>query len=376
MNGDVMNFIAINEEAASGSSLATRLAPAESQANIRYTALREGAALTDCSGFGTFRFTGGAALAAVNRLVLSDVARLPLRRIVNTFVLREDGTAVADAYVINDDNGYLLITEGGSPAELLALAKSGPAGAAVEDLSGQLALLSIDGPFSWELMKDLVGVGILGARYLDVVPGLKLGGVAATVYRAGKTGEFGYLVAVPAEGASAALDALLTAGMRYRLAVCTTADLDLCKLENRVVNPDMEGAAAANVLELNCRVMVSRAKGDYVGREAVEQARAAGAQSRLVGLLSEVEGQEAANLGFCAGAEVSYRGTKLGRIVNAAYSPKLQRWIGVALLQEAYAHVGLDYTVGAVPVRTVSAPFITNRSLSVRPQEDSFFQQR
>ena len=45
-----------------------------------------------------------------------------------------------------------------------------------------------------------------------------------------------------------------------------------------------------------------------------------------------------------------------------------------------YAYVGLDYEVAAedgasARIRTVSAPFILNRSLGIRVQEHSYFDQ-
>ena len=67
-------------------------------------------------------------------------------------------------------------------------------------------------------------------------------------------------------------------------------------------------------------------------------------------------------------------------VANSALSFVLGKAIAVAFLDTRYAYVGLDYAVrtpgGSVPVRTASAPFVNNRSLSVRPQEDSYFAAR
>jgi glycine cleavage system aminomethyltransferase T len=68
---------------------------------------------------------------------------------------------------------------------------------------------------------------------------------------------------------------------------------------------------------------------------------------------------------------------KIGEIANIGYSFTLNRWIALAFLDTDYAYVGLDYRFGGKDVdlgaKTVSAPFIFNQSLRIRPQEDSYF---
>jgi hypothetical protein len=59
-----------------------------------------------------------------------------------------------------------------------------------------------DGPFAWELLKEVVGVKVLGVRYLAALEEEAVADVPVTVLRAGKTGEYGYLVMAPAEGAA------------------------------------------------------------------------------------------------------------------------------------------------------------------------------
>ena len=129
-----------------------------------------------------------------------------------------------------------------------------------------------------------------------------------------------------------------------------------------------EGSAAQNVLELNCRVVVSREKGDYVGREAVEEAMDGGLKRRIVGIRCD----ESACLPEI-GASVRYGGEEIGEVVAADRSYGLDNSvIGLAFISLDYAYAGCTYQVDGVgAVQTVSAPFLLNRSLMIRPQEDS-----
>ena len=50
----------------------------------------------------------------------------------------------------------------------------------------------------------------------------------------------------------------------------------------------------------------------------------------------------------------------------------LGKSIGLALVNNDVAFVGLEYNVGSRTVTTNSAPFVYNKSMDIRPQEHSF----
>jgi glycine cleavage system aminomethyltransferase T len=335
--------------------------------------LRSGIGITDYSYFGKFFLSGPGALEVANRVSLVDVIRLPINKIAPSFMLNADGSVLCESYVVNQGDGYLLLTEGRDAGTVLAVIteeRERVAGSVeIVDLTESTALIGLDGPFAWELAKELFGMRIVGVRYLDVIPDQHVADVPVTVYRAGKTGEFGYWIRVDAKQAMPLWQRLLEEGKDFDLTPCGTEAVDLCKLENRFVNMEREGAQANNVLELNTRVMVDLEKEDYRGREAVVDGVVC---RRLMGLHID-SGTAVPEIG----AEVQYQGTTIGAVANAGFSYTLRKVIAVALLDEPYAYVGLDYDVKAADAtyaaRTVSAPFVFNRSLTVRPQEHSYF---
>jgi len=338
--------------------------------------LRSGIGITDYSSFGKFFLTGPGALELANRVSLVDVIRLPINKIVPTFTLNPDGSVLCESYVVNRGDGYTLLTEGRDAETILAVIteERDHVASSVEivDLTESTALIGLDGPFAWELAKQFFGMRILGVRYLDVIPNQQVGDVPVTVYRAGKTGEFGYWIHVDAEHATQVWQRLLEEGKDFDLTPCGTEAVDLCKLENRFVNMEREGAQASNVLELNTRILVDPEKEDYRGREAVVRGVV---RRRLIGLHID-SGTAVPEIG----AAVQYQGTTIGTLANSGFSYTLGKTIAVALLDEAYAYVGLDYDVKAADAtyaaRTVSSPFVFNRSLTIRPQEHSYFDKK
>lgn len=335
--------------------------------------LRSGVGITDYSHYGKFLLTGPQAVDLANRVSLLDVLRLPIHKIAPSFILNPDASVLCESYVVNRGDGYLLLTEGCEPADVLACIEEERArvGGPVEivDLTDATALIGLDGPFSWELAKEFFGMRILGVRYLDVVQNQSIDDVEVTVYRAGKTGEFGYWIQCDAERAVEVWDRLVEEGAQFDLRPCGYEAVELCKLENRFVNMTREGAGATHVLELNTRILIDREKDAYRGSEPVLEAAV---DRRLVGLHLAADATAPE-----PGAEVRYRGQPIGRVENSGYSYTLGRPIAVAFLDAEYAFVGLDYDVAsagtAQPARTVSAPFVLNRSLEIRPQEHSYF---
>lgn len=333
--------------------------------------IRNGIGLVDYSFFGTFELSGDGALELADRVCMSAIDRLPINRIQRTFILNEDGSPLCDAHVINTGDGYTLLTEGTEPSNVLDVIEAEQDAldldVTVTDETQDRAIIGLDGPFSWELAKDLFGMRIIGVRYLDAVPDQEIDGTQVTVYRAGKAGEFSFWIEAPAEDAADLWTTILEAGADYDLTPVGHETIELCLLENRSISMEYEGEQADNVLELNTRVMLDRYKESFRGSESVAVDQDVG--RRLVGLRVETDAVPQ------KGATVEFDGETIGTVANAAHSPTLDTPIAVAFLDSDYAYAGLDdYSVeGDVPVTTVSAPFVLNRSLEIRPQENSYF---
>jgi aminomethyltransferase len=332
----------------------------------QYERLRLGAGLSDYSSYQVFEISGPSATPELNRLTLADVTRLPIGRVLATYMLREDASLLADVLVWNQGGRFLVFAETNEAESLLPWFSTHAPGASVKDLASEFCLLGLDGPFAWEVLKEMIGVRILGLRYLETMPDQKIGAISTDIVRAGKTGEYGYILKCRAEDGPALREKLMEAGQAFHVMPCGSVPLELCKLENRFTNVFKEGARAKNVLELNCRVQVSSEKGEYLGRAAIEESMASGVPRRLIGLTAT---------GATVPAEastVSYNGEPIGELVSVAYSWTLGAPIGLGLLASDYAYVGCEYDIAGIAFKTVSAPFVMNKSILIRPQEDSF----
>lgn len=304
------------------------------------------------------------------RLALSDAQLKP------TLLLDHQAHVLGDMTVGRDDARYLFSIEALSPRDALALLRKEAAsfdvqleltaaGARVRDAIDEPvtgASVSVHGPWAWELLAEISGPDILSMPYLSLFRD------ELTVYRIGKTGEYGYHLVGPTEQVASAKNALTKAGRRYELLHVGQDALDVCALENGFFVVRSEGRRGLSPIELQMQWRISY-QGMHLSQDALVGLRERNAR-RIVTFVAERP--------TAVGERVRCQDEVIGEVVAAALSPTLGRPIGLAVLALPYAYAGIDAfsidTVdGAVAIRTVSPPLIENRSLHVRAQRHSFF---
>ncbi|MBW2453274.1 MAG: aminomethyltransferase family protein [Deltaproteobacteria bacterium] len=278
----------------------------------------------------------------------------------HTLLLDESGKPIADWYVGNDDDAFLLLSEGLPVKQLCEhLAAQAPAGAAYEltDLSETHQLLGLDGPYAWEVLAALEGPDVAGFPFLSFYHPSE----QTTYLRAGKTGEYGYGLLVPQEQAPALWCALSEAGADMSLREVGLDALWHASFENWFFNIHREGRLPGlTPVELQLQWRLAGDDREWLGRVAL---RARTATHRAVALVGAAP--------LAAGAAITYRGRAIGEVLVAERSATLDLPIGMGLIELPYAYSGIGrFVAGEVPLRTVSPPFVNNLSLYVDPQRD------
>jgi aminomethyltransferase len=328
------------------------------------TALRSSCAVTKLTHVHALRLSGPGAL---DLLDAATTGRLFARenQMLLTLLLDARGLPFADAFVCLDEDSWLVFAEGPSSAELFAhlervrRERVPSADVSVTNLLDANVLWSVDGPYAWELTSALVGPEIVGAPYLSFI---KLGDI--TCFRAGKTGEYGYMLLVPRALEPQTWARLNELGAPLDLAEADVAALDLCALENwhftmRALNGLELGPSE---LQLHWRVDLDK---EFEGARPLRERRAAGTQVRLTAFT--------ARAAVAKGDVVTLDGQKIGVVADAGFSPTRGDWVGWAALDIGLAWPGVTrFVAGAVPIATASPPLIDNRSLFVDPRKHHY----
>jgi len=332
------------------------------------SALRLGAAVTRMEHVHALGLSGSGAFDLLDRLTTS---RLFVRegQMLQTLLLDEESRILADVFLGADEEGWILLAEGPSRADLLAHVehvRGRGTEVTVNDLLAGHELWSLDGPYAWELGSALLGPELLGTPYLSF---LRLRGV--TCFRAGKTGEYGYLLLVPRGEAGGLWRELRGLGRAVGLVDASVAALDQCALENfHFTIRALAGCRAATLTpaELQLRWRLDPSK-DFVGARAL-RARARGEVAQRVTCF-------VARGPVVPEQPVELDAETVGWVLQGGWSAIRGEWVGWAMLDAPLAwpgirrfHVaGMD---GPVPIRTVSPPLLDNRSLFVDPRRHRF----
>jgi aminomethyltransferase len=338
-------------------------------------ALRGAVALSSRDHVTVLRIAGEGAFPLLDAL---SSAPLYLREgeMRQTLLLDPAALPFADATVASDEDGYLLLVEGPTEAELLAhidrhgRPAAGSAEVSVSPLGRSHALFGVDGPYAWELASGLLGPAVLGMTYLSL---LHVPDQDILCLRGGKTGEYGYDLLVPRADAETWGARLARLGEGLGAREVGLAALDQAALEGWHFNiRALRGAAAADLtpveLQLQWRVSYDPQR-RYVGAEALRARRARGAAVRLT--CFSAAGPVAAGDAVTMGERI------VGRVLAAGFCHARGEEVGMALLERSLAHPGIhDWRArtgaGEVPLVTRTPPLLDNRSLYVDPHRHSY----
>lgn len=330
------------------------------------TALRSSSGLSKMTHVAIVRVDGPDALDFLQTAVTQS-PYVREGRVRHTLLLRDDASVLADAFVVNVDDGYLVLAEGPDEAALaswLATLKerSPKKQLEIRPMSAEWAAFGVDGPYAWEVVSGLLGPVVLGMPYLTL---LRRDEVLCV--RAGKTGEYGYLLLVPRSSAAELEAKLLEIGAPLDLTPVSREALDVCALENwhfsmRTLRETTILSPLTPIeLQLQWRVVYTR---EFVGADALRARRAEGLKARVTCFVADEP--------IAPGQRVSLGSLVVGEVLAACQSPTLGKTVGSVLLSARFAHPHITFAAGSQSLRTCTASLVYNQSLRIQPHKHSY----
>jgi glycine cleavage system aminomethyltransferase T/glycine/D-amino acid oxidase-like deaminating enzyme len=252
-------------------------------------AARSAVAVFDQTSFSKYLVTGPDALAGLQWVCTADVD-VPPGRTVYTGMLNARGTYEADITATRLSAGEFLIFSSAASTErdLDHISRRLPAkGAAITDVTSAYAVYGVMGPRSRELLSRLSradlsheAFGFGQSRMIDV------GYASVRATRLTYVGELGWELCVPAEFAVGVYEDLMSAGAELGVVNGGYYAIESMRLEKayrafgRELTPDYNPVQAG--LQFACKLKTNIG---FLGREAVELARAEGPRQRLVSVV-------------------------------------------------------------------------------------------
>lgn len=328
-----------------------------------HRAVRATCGLFDLSHMGEVRVTGPDAPAFLDYALISHLSAIAVGRAKYTMIVNESGGILDDLIVYRlADQEYLVVPNAGN-AELVAgelAARAEGFDVTVVDESAATALIAVQGPTAQALLHTLVAAedveAVTDLRYYAALP-LSVAGHQVLLARTGYTGEDGFELFVPNEGAVDLWQKILAAGQaeEFGLKPAGLAARDSLRLEAGMPLYGNELSTSLTPHEAGLGVLVGKKKeGDFVAKAALTDP--APAARVLVGL-SSVE-RRAARAGATIHAE---DGAEVGQVTSGQPSPTLGHPIALAYVDKEFAEVGTalsaDIRGKKYPFTVVALPF-------------------
>jgi aminomethyltransferase len=326
-----------------------------------HVAVRTGVGIFDVSHMGDIRLAGHGALAAVQHISMNDASRLAVGQAQYSALLYPQGTFVDDVIVqrLTEDE-YLLVINAGTREKDFSWVRDNTRdfNCKVENLSDEFTQIAIQGPKGVNLLQKLTDADLSAVKFYWVTRGTVCGLRSILIARTGYTGEDGFEIYIPADEATSARvwNEILEAGKEFGVLPCGLGARNTLRLEAKLPLYGHEISDTINVWEAGLDRFCKMDKQDFIGRVALEKAKATGLQRTLVGL-------EMIERGI---ARDEYKvlddsGNEIGYVTSGSPAPFLKKNIALAYVPPRFSDVGSTVKVEirgqGVKAQVVPTPF-------------------
>jgi aminomethyltransferase len=290
-----------------------------------HKAVRTGAGVFDVSHMGELEIEGPTARNLLQATLSNDVDRLEPGDAQYTLVTNENGGIVDDVILYRlDGHRYLLVANASNATAVFDWLKDRELrGSDVRDVSGDYALLAVQGP------RALERLGLDRAKPFTWAMG-EIDGVEVMVNRTGYTGEEGVELACMADEAGRLWDAILARGVvPCGLGARDTLRLEVCyPLHGNDIGPGWD--AISSGLGWACALDT-----EFTGVERLRAVKADGPAQKLVPFVMTEKAIPRQGMSVVGG----------GQVTSGTMSPMLEVGIGMAYVPAANAKSGTELVI-------------------------------
>ena len=320
-------------------------------------AVRNGVGLIDVSTLGKIEVRGPDAAAFLERIYTFAFAAQPVGRVRYALMTDEVGNVMDDGVAarLHAHHFYVTATTGGADGVYRFMQWCNAQWRLAVDIANvtaAYAAVNIAGPRARAVLARLDGDLDLAPEafpYMAVREGM-LAGMPVRALRVGFVGELGYELHVPSSCGEAIWDRLLAAGQGEGIKPFGVEAQRILRLEKGhvIIGQDTDGLSTPG--EAGLGWALSKKKPFFVGKAALELRQRRAMNRVLVGFVQTSTGpQPLENHLIFAGSEVA------GRVTSVAFSPSLERVIGLAYVPPALAETGTALTIQGAGGQLIAA---------------------
>src|ERR1041385_7565129 len=326
-----------------------------------HLAVRSSVGMFDVSHMGDILIRGPQALHAVQWISMNDASRLQEGQAHYSALLYPEGTFVDDVIVHKmGQNDYLLVINAGTREKDHSWVRKNVNRfhCHADDVGDYYTQIAIQGPKAEATLQKLTNVDLSQIKNYWFKHGTVCGLPNTLIARTGYTAEDGFEIYVPSDVATSerVWNEVVEAGKEFGIVPCGLGARNTLRLEGKMALYGHEISDTINVWEAALDRFCKMEKPDFIGRAALEKAKAAGVKRTLVGL--EMIDSGIARDGYCV---LDNAGGKIGYVTSGSPAPFLKKNIALAYVPPEFAALGTELKVEirgqGVKCKVVPTPF-------------------
>jgi aminomethyltransferase len=300
--------------------------------SLEHQAVRKRSGLFDVSHMGEIEIKGEDATKFINYLTTNDLSLFGNMKMAYGLMLYENGGVVDDLmiYKYNPEHYLLVVNASNKDKDYdWIMTHKSEYNIEVKDLSDEISLLAIQGPFSVKVLQSLTEFDLSSLVLFDFAE-FEVMKRKCMVSRSGYTGEDGFEIYASNEDILYLFKELATLP---EVSLCGLGARDTLRFEAAMPLYGHEISEDINPLEAGLGFAVKLEK-DFIGRTALLKDKEEGLKRKIVGI--ELLEKGIARSGY----EVFYDDEKIGYITTGYMIPNTDKTLAFALVDAKYANLG------------------------------------
>jgi len=315
------------------------------------------AILCDVAAERQVEITGPDAARFAQYLTPRNLSKCEVGQCKYVLVTTAEGGIINDPVMLRLGENHFWFSLADSDVLLWAKGVQVHAGMDVAIREPDVSPLQLQGPQSMAIMRVLFGDWIEDLRYFRLAEA-DLDGIPLVISRTGWSSELGYeLYLRDGSRGDELWERLMDAGKPLGLEPGHTSTIR--RIEGGMLSYIADMDTSVNPYELGLdRLVDVDMDADFIGKAALRRVRDRGARRLQVGVELDTEPLPSPNDEHWP---VMAGGRRIGALTSAVYSPRLERNVGLALVDREHSGIGTSCTVMApwaeLPARVVPKPF-------------------
>jgi aminomethyltransferase len=321
-------------------------------------AVRKNAGIFDISHMGKFSLQGKNLVTELQELVPTDLAKLKSGTAIYTVLLNEQAGIIDDIIFYyegetenQEQKGFIIVNAATKDKDRDWFLSHLSDNITFKDHTDEQVLIAIQGPLAIKYLQPFITDDLTSLKNFGHFT-TTIFDTPAFIARTGYTGEDGFEVMVTPEIGQKLWSSLVDSGVTP----CGLGARDTLRLEAAMSLYGQDINDTTTPLEAGLNWLVNLdSKGDFIGRNVLEQQNINGLSRRLVGL--EMQSRHIARHDY----PVIYQGEKVGIVTSGTLSPTLEKPISLAYIPQNLSKIGTVLEVEIrgknYPAKVVKKPF-------------------